>query len=104
MENNSIFNKIKGPPLNSFKGLLIILIVIGHNRLVVEDFQNLRHFLYFFHAQMFLVLGVVLNKYPLNLNFIRDKIVRLLVPYFSFLTIYTLIFNLGDKAKEYIST
>ncbi len=103
--DDSIFNKIKGPPLNSLKGLLIISILISHDKLIIQDFQNLKTFFYFFHVQTFLVLGVVFNKVSFNFNFMRDKAVRYLVPFFSILFFYTLIYNFifNLENKKYFS-
>jgi len=83
--------KIFGPdgamPWESYdalKGLLIILIVIGHNTLLTSAVPYLDWVLYNFHVGAFLLLPFLFVADDFTWPSIRDKLVRYLWPYLIF--------------------
>jgi len=82
------------PAVDRLKGLLIVLIVIGHNALVTAAFPDLRRMLYLFHVQSFFLLSACLSKGVPDRRKLVDKLVRYEVPYLAFLLLYTLFFTL----------
>lgn len=94
-ENTTLFSSLSGRPLASAKGLLILLIILGHSS-ILNSGKALES-LYLFHVQCFMVLSVLFNKSSFNLVFIRDRAVRYLVPYGIFLVIYTILFSIIEE-------
>lgn len=69
------------------KGVGIILIVIGH-----IDTGILRDFLYMFHVTLFFFLSGYLFKNKIDFrNFFLGKFKSLIVPYFAYLCLFTLL-------------
>jgi fucose 4-O-acetylase-like acetyltransferase len=77
--------------IDILKGIGILFIVIGH---IVSG--PLRDFLYLFHVPIFFFLSGYLFKKPISKkSYILKKTTRLLVPYFSFLSGFTIILILA---------
>ncbi len=88
---------------SAIKGLLIILIVLGHNMVftyAVEKYQVMVY-LYLFHIQTFFIIPFLYDENPLQWQKAKDLIVRFYVPYLWFFTIfftgYFLIYKHGAK-------
>jgi len=86
----TILEEIKGERLSSVKGILICLIVMGHNSALFVGMPQLSH-LYLFHVQSFLILGVVLNTHVFSGVFIRERAARYLIPFVIFTMGYTVL-------------
>lgn len=95
VKNTALFSSLSGTPLASAKGLLILLIILGHNSILKNEYAI--GGLYLFHVQCFMVLSVIFNKSPFRLVFIRDRAIRYLVPYGVFLVIYTILFSIMEE-------
>ena len=88
-------NKIK--ELDTAKGLLIFLVVVGHAG--IEDTR----IIYWFHMPIFFMIsGFLMNQKKIDSSestvYILGKLIKLLVPYLSFLVllaVLSLLFNLG---------
>ncbi len=48
--------------IDRLKGLLILLIVIGHNSLMMTAFPDFQRLIYLFHVQSFFLLSACLSK------------------------------------------
>lgn len=74
---------------NAVKGLLTILIVLGHNRYVMEDMYCFQ-FLYSFHVYAFYFLPFLYNYKPERLRKVLGKnLKRLYIPYTLFFALLT---------------
>lgn len=67
------------------KGILILVIVAGHNEAIAYRWPALRQLFYYFNVQCFFMLSFVLDKKPFCTAFLRDRFVRYLVPYCVFM-------------------
>lgn len=92
------------------KGILIILVVLGHSISgPFYDLDNTIDYVYLFHMPAFFIISGYLYK-PLNESFserIKKRAKRLLIPYFSYLTIITMpiiinMFLVGEPVKSII--
>lgn len=78
---------------NAFKGLCVVLIVLGHNSILTFNFGYLFRFLYSFHVMCFLLLPFIQPSKPMCLSFVKDRFVRYIVPYSFFLFVSVIIYN-----------
>lgn len=92
------------------RGLLIILIVIGHNRLFHDSLYVLYVPLYTFHVSAFLFLPFLHKPKGFTSGNVLDTITRYLVPYMIAVTFYGVIYvivaretGLRDWLKDYIA-
>lgn len=69
------------------KGILILVIVAGHNEAIAYRWPQLRQVFYYFNVQCFFMLSVVLDRKPVSATFLRDRCVRYLVPYGVFMAL-----------------
>lgn len=53
---------------NTLKGILIILIVIGHNSILTKNIDGLFSYLYSFHVMLFFILPWFYKKQPSNIH------------------------------------
>lgn len=78
----------------AIKGLVIILIVLGHCKGIVENPINNDIWLYSFHVQIFFILPWI---YPFKEKTMKDlfitSVIRLLIPYVIFYTLSFILFN-----------
>lgn len=67
----------------AIKGLLILLIILGHNMIFTYYIQPLRgmEYLYCFHIQAFFILPFLYNHKPLSKDRAKDYFIRLYWPY-----------------------
>ena len=82
--------------LDIAKGILIICVVMGHYGTVEDGSVPMwDKYLYWFHMPGFFIISGYLLRKPKDsgefIHFIKKRIYRLLVPYFSFLVLITLI-------------
>lgn len=73
--------------LDAIKGILILLIVLGHNVILIQAAPWLRLFLYNWHVYAFFLVAMVLPIRSASLADLRDRAVRYYVPFAIFLTI-----------------
>jgi len=69
------------------KGILILVIIAGHNEAITCRWPSLRHVFYYFNVQCFFMLSFVLDRKPFSAGFLRDRAVRYLVPYVMFMMV-----------------
>ncbi len=67
-----------------FKGILILLILLGHNIIFGNNCSGAWRLLYSFHVTSFLLLPFVFSLRRVSFSFLRDRAVRYLVPYSIF--------------------
>lgn len=79
------------------KGVLILLIVLGHNTLAQAVWPDLWPFLYNFHVYGFLLLPFLRASHPLRGRFVVDRAVRYLVPFAVFFTLSTIAFSVTQQ-------
>ena len=77
--------------IDSVKGVLILLIVVGHSQLGYET-SFLKRFLYIFHVYCFLLLPFMFSEKKLSVQSIRNAFFRYLVPFFTIVFIYSLLY------------
>jgi fucose 4-O-acetylase-like acetyltransferase len=83
--------------IDRVKGLLILLIVIGHNSLITTAFPDFRRMIYMFHVQSFFLLSACLSQGLPGRRKLTDKVLRYYVPFVAFLVIYALFFTLAVR-------
>lgn len=85
----------EGPSIavDRLKGILILLIVIGHNVLITSEYGDFRRMLYLFHVQSFFLLSACLSKRLPDRRKLVDKLLRYEIPYLAFLLLYALVFT-----------
>ncbi|XZE55523.1 acyltransferase family protein [Planctomycetaceae bacterium SH139] len=71
--------------VDAIKGLLILVIVLGHSDTLSNYFPSLRKAFYFFNVQCFLLLPFVFPSRRWSRKTLGDRAVRYLVPYTLFL-------------------
>lgn len=69
-----------------FKGVLILLIVLGHNGILMGkapglETNTLNNYLYHFHVYLFLILPFLYDARPFALSQIKKNFIRLYKPY-----------------------
>jgi len=102
------------PPMtiDKIKGVLIVLIVVGHNFLITSFVPELYRVLYCFHVGGFFLLSACLSRHPSDGRKIADKSFRYYVPYVLFLSLYSIVFfllvasgrNPGDTLRDYVAS
>lgn len=78
--------------IDAVKGLLIILIVLGHSHLLAERSPDAVRLLYNFHAAAFLILPFLFRGATLA-EVLKNRSVRYLVPFAAAFTLAVLLFN-----------
>jgi len=88
-----------------FKGILICLIVLGHNYLFSKWVPEAFGVLYNFHVACFLLLPFLFPSGVMSGNWLKDRLTRYLVPHFFFLGIaavaYYVIFVHGSQTGAF---
>ncbi|MCB1687085.1 MAG: acyltransferase family protein [Halioglobus sp.] len=82
----------RDPGLDRFKGLLICLIVLGHNYVFSHHYPLLFSWLYGFHVVSFLLFPFLFLKTGVPLHALGEKLRRILVPHVFFLLIAAVVF------------
>ena len=98
--------------IDKIKGVLIVLIVVGHNFLITSSVPGLYRILYCFHVGGFFLLSACLSRHPSDGRKLADKSFRYYVPYVLFLSLYTIVFswmvaggrNPGDMLRDYVAS
>ena len=88
-----------------FKGLAIILIVLGH----VLRFGVLHKFAYYFHVPaFFFIAGVVAKRKEFNKSFVWTQFKRLMIPYYTFgiisIAVYLVLGSVAANILDVYST
>jgi len=79
---------------NALKGLLMLLIILGHNHILVPQTGQLIVYLYKFHIYCFFILPFLYNKRTdLNIKNIVDIFVKNWIPYLFFFLISYFIYH-----------
>lgn len=86
--------RVREAGLDRFKGVLICLIVMGHNYVFSHHYPLLFSYLYGFHVISFLLFPYLFLKTDIPLRDLGDKLSRILVPQGFFLLIAAAIFVL----------
>lgn len=82
------------------KGLLIVLVVIGH---CIEEDSKLHQVIFWFHMPaFFMISGYFINETANIQAFIKNKTRRLVIPYLSWCTIFYLIFKPESIIKNLV--
>lgn len=86
------------------KGVLIILVVIGHTSLLPQYWNEV---VFWFHMPVFfMITGVLTNKWISfeNKNLLKHKFISLAIPYFSYCTFFYLIMGNDSVGKFLVKT
>ncbi len=83
-----INNSISRRESCAIKGLLIILVIIGHSQPLTDYPSRLWHYLYTFHVHGFFILPFLYPKKELSKNRIKNYFARLIVPYIILFTLF----------------
>ena len=86
--------------IDGIKGVLILLIVIGHSDLLIGAFDKVYTAIYFFHVAAFFLLPFIYRPKKLSGSFVRDRAVRYLVPYTAFFLVSGAAYYLKDLAGQ----
>jgi fucose 4-O-acetylase-like acetyltransferase len=83
--------------IDILKGLLIVLVVLGHS-----DFEYTREIYWFHMPAFFMISGFLFSSKNVTLEllpFLKKKILSLIIPYFTFLICFSIVsFALLDKS------
>lgn len=82
------------PSVDVVKGILILVIVAGHNEALCLQFQDVRKFFYYFNVQAFLLLVFCFPSRPFSLHLVVDRSIRYLYPYLLFVVVAALLHGL----------
>ncbi len=94
---------LESDAIDAVKGILITLIVVGHNPLITGAFPGLFEALYSFHVLAFLLLPFWFPVPPLSGRLAGDRTVRYLVPHYAFYLLACVVFALtlaGDAPGQ----
>jgi hypothetical protein len=78
--------------IHAVRGVLIALIVLGHNTLFSANFPRGFSVLYNFHVASFLLLPFLFPSKEFSVRFVRDRAARYLVPHYVFFLTASLLF------------
>lgn len=79
---------------NTLKGILIILIVIGHNYLLAKNIDGLYEYLYSFHVMLFFILPWFYKRKTISVHNSVSRCVKLYMYYLVFFVIQIILYNL----------
>lgn len=83
------------------KGILIILVVLGHSVSgPYYDLSNIIDYIYLFHMPAFFIISGYLYKRGSLVERLKKRTKRLLLPYFSYVTIITIIIIIKMISKN----
>lgn len=88
--------------LDSFKGLLILVVVMDHNDLLRTLAPDLFRPLTF-HVLGFLILPFQLPGKPISVKFLVDRLIRYLVPFWWVLALATILYSIVYRSGEALS-
>lgn len=81
--------------IHVWRGILIALIVLGHNRLFASDFLRSYHVLYNFHVEAFLIIPFLRPLNPARKMLFWHPLTTYYRPFVIFVTLYAIIFALS---------
>lgn len=87
-----------------FKGISIILIVIGHNYFVTKYNPFVFSFLYTFHVFLFFILVGLRPEKWTGYRKIADLFIRYYVPFFAFSLVYFALFTLVARKGDALTS
>lgn len=90
MGNKSLLTRNES---NAIKGLLIFLIVLGHNTFFTKNIPGFQTWLYCFHVQCFFALPFLYPSKKLCKESVANYFVRLYYPYIILFITYTILFK-----------
>ena len=95
--------------IDAAKGILILLIVLGHNHVILRNVENLRPFLYNWHVYAFFLVAFILPVRRYDFPALVDRMVRYLVPFVAFLGLTTTLSwgmegfaDTGDRLVDFL--
>ena len=90
--------------LDYLKGIMIILVVMFHLMAFDVTYPTLRMAVYTFHVPIFLLVSGYLVNIEKNASVFMSSLLRLVVPYFIFETVYLLLnYSLGSYVNATLS-
>jgi len=93
-ETTSTYNKYNS---NAVKGFYILLIIIGHNKIITNSIEGLMSFLYIFHVIGFFLLPILYEDKTKTAIKLITQISRLSYIYVIFCILYGVIFSIIIK-------
>lgn len=101
--SNSAAGQIGGAEQDAVKGLLILLIILGHNSILTNHIPTLFPTLYSFHVFAFFFLPFLRKASPFSLQTFSVGASRYLIPYLWFVLISGLLFWLIFRRADPIN-
>ena len=93
MDNNA--SLVTRDQSSAIKGILMLLIMLGHNHILAPNGGQLFNYLYSFHIYGFFILPFLYNKRrPLDKNLFLNNFIRMWVPYIVFFLFCYFIYHL----------
>ena len=85
--------RIASEKIDAAKGMLILLLLLGHasNFWTPEPYPTFS--IKFFHVACFLLLPFIYDTKPLNLNFLRNRLVRYYIPFCAATLTYGILYS-----------
>jgi fucose 4-O-acetylase-like acetyltransferase len=87
MKRSSATTQGVSSDIDVVKGVLILVVIAGHNEGLMQHALWMRQLFYYFNTQCFFLLSSLLDTKPFSMRLLRDRACRYLVPFFSFLVI-----------------
>ena len=104
MQNESLISREES---TAIKGLLIFLIILGHNSFFSSESRIGMVYLYLFHIQAFFMLPFLYPHKKISFIRIRDYVIRLYYPFiilFLFLSLLNYVGNILGVIPENVSS
>jgi len=95
MKSDKVTSYLNIEQSSAIKGVLMLLIMLGHNHILAPIGGPLFSYLYNFHIFGFFILPFLYNKkQPLNINIFINNFVKIWVPYIVFFLCCYLIYHI----------
>lgn len=79
---------------NTIKGVLIILIVIGHNSILTKSIDGMFSYLYSFHVMIFFILPWFYKRNPSNIHISISRSAKLYLYYIIVFVVQVVLYNI----------
>lgn len=90
----------KSAAIDIVKGVLILIVIAGHNEALMQSAPWARRLFYYFNTQCFFLLSSLLDAKLLSRQLIRDRAVRYLVPFACFMIVAWIAFITLRESAE----
>lgn len=87
----------------AIKGILIILIILGHAQPLIQISEVFRRFFYDFHVHCFMILPLLYPVKQLSRERVKNYVARLIIPYILLFVVFYIGMNIPVLLKNFHS-